>query len=164
MPIYLSKNFVEFPHGDFTAHRFDFRIETHNFVVLFSEVITSDPEYHDYRSGEVGFKIPTGCYDVKFDRLENFESGDFYAPPPKGLCSRRLNFTDELAEALETIMTLHHNVYRARAYFAVAETSKLKRFYDRILQQPPHDVVYEVSTELGEGGRGYVLKTRYFNH
>ncbi|MGB9096955.1 hypothetical protein [Erwinia sp.] len=164
MPVYLSESFVEFPHGDFIAHRFDFCIEAHNFVVLFAEVITSDSEYHDYRSEEVGFRIPTRCYDVKFDRLENFESGNFYAPPPKGQCSRRHNFTEELAEALETIITLHHNVYRARAYLAVAETTKLKRFYDRVLQQPPVDVVYEVNTGLGEGGMGYVLKTRYFNH
>ena len=164
MPVYLSDNFVEFPHGDYTAHRFDFCIETHNFIVLFAEVITSDPEYHDYRSDEAGFKIPTRCYDVKFDRLENFERGNFYEPPSKSQCSRRLNFTDELAEALETIITLHHNVYRARAYLAVAETPKLKRFYDRVLQQPPHDVVYKVNAGLGEGGMGYVLKTQYFNH
>lgn len=164
MPIYLSENFVEFPHGELTAHRFDFCIETHHFVVIFSEVITTDPAYHEFRSEEVGFIIPAACYDVKFDRLENFQSGDFYALPPKERCSRKLNFADELAESLETIITLHHNVYHARAYFAVAETDKLKRFYDRVLQQPPHDVVYEVNTGLGEGGRGYALKTRYFNH
>ncbi|EPV8439219.1 hypothetical protein [Klebsiella variicola] len=163
MPVYLSKNFVEFPHGEITAHRFDFCIEAHKFLVIFAEVITSDPAYHAYRSDEVGFHIPDRCYDVKFDRVENFESGDFYKQPPLENRSRRLNFTEELAEALETIITLHHNVYHARAYFAVAETTKLKRFYDRILQQPPHDVVYEVNTDLGEGGMGYALKTRYFN-
>lgn len=106
MPTYLSKNFIEFSHGNLIAHRFDFRIETHDFVVIFSEVITSDPDYHTYRSDEVGFSIPRGCYDVKFDRLENFKSGDFYALPPKGKCSRRLNFSEELADALETIITL----------------------------------------------------------
>ncbi|MGC0821893.1 hypothetical protein [Pantoea agglomerans] len=73
------------------------------------------------------------CYDVKFDRLENFNSGNFYAPPPAELRSRKRRFADELAEALETIITLHHKAYRARAYFAIAETEKLKRFYDRVL-------------------------------
>lgn len=163
MPVYLSKNFLEFPHGTLTAHRFDFRIERHDFVMLFSEVIVNDPDYHAYRSEEVGFTIPPACYDVKFDRLENFNSGNFYAPPPVELRSRKRGFADELAEALETIITLHHRVYRARAYFAIAETEKLKRFYDRVLQHPPRDVIYEVNTAIGEGGRGYVLKTRYFN-
>ncbi|MEA9390471.1 hypothetical protein SJI19_07945 [Acerihabitans sp. TG2] len=164
MPTYLSTAFQEFPHGAFTAHRFDFCIETHKFLVIFSEIDTSDPAIHTYRSEEVGFDIPPHCYDVKFDRLENFESGEFYQPPPQGQCSTQYGFTHELAEALETIITLHHNVYHARAYLAVAETPKLKRFYDRVLQQPPHDVVYGVNAGLGEGGMGYVLKTRYFHN
>ncbi len=164
MPVYLSDQFVEFPHGSYLAHRFDFCIETHNFVVLFAEVDTSDSEYLSYRSDEAGFEIPPNCYDVKFDRRENFESGDFYKPPSKGQCSRRLDFSEELAEALGTIITLHHNVYCAKAYFAVADTAKLKRFYDRVLQRPPHDVIYEMQAGLGEGGMGYVLKTRYFNN
>lgn len=163
MPVYLSENFLEFPHGAMTAQRFDFSVEEHNFVVMFAEVIVDDPDYHKERCDEVGFDIPLGCYDVKFDRLENFESGEFYAPPPTERRSRRRRFADELAEALETIITLHHYVYRAKAYFAVAETDKLKRFYDRVLQNPPHDVLCEVKTAIGEGGRGYVLKTRYFN-
>ncbi|WP_409160594.1 hypothetical protein [Pectobacterium sp. B2J-2] len=164
MPVYLSKEFIEFPHGGYIAHRFDFCIDTHHFVVIFAEVDISEPAYHIYRSDEVGFEIPPCCYDVKFDRLENFESGDFYKPASKGQCSRRLGFSAELAEALETIITLHHDVYHARAYLAVAETPKLKRFYDRVLQRSPHDVVYEMSAGLGEGGNGYVLKTRYFDH
>lgn len=164
MPVYLSENFIEFPHGDLTAHRLDFRIESHVFVVIFAEVITSDPAYHDYRSSEVGFTIPQGSYDVKFDRLENFESGDFYAPPPRERRSGKLSFSAELAEALETIIKLHCDTYRARAYFAVAETAKLKRFYDRILQPPRHHVAYKIITGLGEGGSGYALKTRYFCH
>lgn len=108
MPSYLSKSFLEFPHGALTAHRFDFRIEQHDFVMLFSEVIVNDPDYHAYRSEEVGFSIPSACYDVKFDRLENFNSGNFYAPPPAELRSRKRRFADELAEALETIIRLHH--------------------------------------------------------
>lgn len=164
MPVYLSDKFVEFPHGEFLAHRFDFCIGAHNFVVLFAEVMTSDPVYLEYRSDEAGFRIIPRCYDVKFDRLENFESNNFYEPPSKENRSKRLDFADELADALETIITLHHNVYHAKAYLAVAETPKLKRFYDRVLQTVPDDVIYEVNADLGEGGMGYVLKTRYFHH
>ncbi|MCU5772620.1 hypothetical protein N5923_14255 [Erwiniaceae bacterium BAC15a-03b] len=164
MPLYLSTEFQEFPHGGYIAHRFDFCIGKDKFVVIFAEVDTVSSEYHSFRSEEVGFSIPPHCYDVKFDRLENFEQGSFYESPTKGQCSKQITFAAKLAEALETIITLHHNIYYARAYFAIAETDKLKRFYDRILQRPLHDIVYEVSTGLGEGGMGYALKTRYFNH
>lgn len=162
MPLYLSERFEEFEHGAFPAQLFRFSIEEHRFIVVFSAVDVIDTEYHDFRSTEVGFSIPDRCYDVKFDREENFENETFYQPPAPGQCSRRYNFQTELADALETIIRLHHNVYYARAYFAVAENDKLKRYYDRILQSPPGDVVYEVQTGYGEGGRGYVLKTRYF--
>lgn len=49
-----------------------------------------------------------------------------------------------------TIITLHHKAYRARAYFAIAETEKLKRFYDRVLQHPPRDEMYEVKAKEEE--------------
>ncbi|OPJ90881.1 hypothetical protein B1H39_24120 [Serratia marcescens] len=163
MLIYISDGFYEFPHGDYIAHRFDFKIDDQQFLVIFAEINTNDLGYHAYRCEEVGFNIPSRCYDVKFDRLENFENETFYQPPsPEAVCWR-LDFSRELAEALETVITLHHNIYQARAYIAVAETKKLKRFYDRVLQTIPDDVIYEYRAELGEGGLGYALKTRYFN-
>ena len=163
MPIYLSKHFQEFPHGGYIAHRYDFSIEKDRFVMLFAEIDTADRNYLAFRSEEARFDIPPRCYDIKFDRLENFERGTYYQPPGKGQSSSRFTFASELAEALTTIIALHHDIYQARAYMAIAETEKLRRFYDRILQQSSHKVVYEVSTGLGEGGMGYVFKTRYFN-
>ncbi|CND63042.1 hypothetical protein V5E43_000681 [Yersinia enterocolitica] len=162
MPVYHTEKFLEFSNGAFDCHRYDFSIKEHHFIVLFSAVDIQDREYHKLRCEELGFYIPNDCYDVKFDRLENFNSENYYAPPAKGMCSRDISFPRELAEALETIITVHHNEYRAKAYFAVAETDKLKRFYDRILQDVPDDVIYEVTTNLGEEGKGYALKTRYF--
>ncbi len=162
MPVYHSEQFEEFQHGAFTAHIYRFSIENHRFVVVFSPIDITNHDYHEFRSEEVGFSVPDRCYDVKFDREENFENDTFYEPPPPGQCSKRYGFQFELAEALETIITLHHCIYRTKAYFAVAENDKLKRYYDRILQTPPGDVVYEVLQGYGEGGRGYVLKTRYF--
>ncbi|CDH21525.1 conserved hypothetical protein [Xenorhabdus bovienii str. kraussei Quebec] len=163
MPVYHTEKFIEFPHGAFDCHRYDFSIKDHAFIVLFSTVDIQDRDYHSMRSEEVGFLIPGDCYDVKFDRLENFNSGGYFTPPAKGKCSKGINFIKKLTEALEIIITLHHNTYCARAYFAVAETDKLKRFYDRVLQDVPDDVIYEVTTNLGEEGKGYALKTRYFS-
>ncbi|MEG3135109.1 hypothetical protein SC206_16230 [Rouxiella sp. T17] len=163
MPHYLTKEFQEFPHGGYLAHRFDFFIDSDSFLAIFSEVDIAAPEYHMFRNEEVGFIIPSCCYDVKFDRLENFEQGNFYALPTRGQSSKSFNFSTRLAQALITIITLHYKTYRAKAYFAVAETHKLKRFYDRVLQQPQHDIGYEIITGLGDGGMGYALKTKYFH-
>ncbi|RYC26249.1 hypothetical protein [Yersinia pseudotuberculosis] len=153
---------MEFRSGAFDCHRHDFSIKEHNFIGLFSAVDIHDRPYHELRCEEIGFQIPDYCYDIKFDRLENFNNENYFAPPARGQCSRDINFPNELADALKTIITLHHNEYRAKAYFAVAETDKLKRFYDRILQDIPNYVVCEVATNLGEEGKGYALKTRYF--
>lgn len=101
----------------------------------------TDRDYHEFRSEEVGFSVPDRCYDVKFDREENFENETFYEPPPPGQSSKRYGFQFELAEALETIITLHHCIYRTKAYFTVAENDKLKRYYDRILQTALGDVM-----------------------
>lgn len=163
MPIYLSNSFQEFPHGGYIAQRYDFGIGKDRFVMIFAEIDTVDRNYLAFRSKEAGFDIPPRCYDIKFDRLENFEQGTYYQPPSKGQSSSRFTFARELAEALKTIIALHHDIYQARAYMATAETEKLRRFYDRILQQSSHKVVYELSTGLGDGGMGYVFKTRYFN-
>ncbi|WP_283440050.1 hypothetical protein [Serratia sp. CC22-02] len=162
MPVYLSQQFLEFPHGDILCHRFDFSIQGNQFLVLFSTIDVDDAVYHDFRSEEVGFKLPTNSYDVKFDRVENFDSGDFYKPPSKEQCGNGRAFVNDLADALETIIALHCNTYKAKAYFAVAESQKLKRFYDRILQTDLDHILCEATTDLGEEGKGYAFKTRYF--
>ncbi|WP_230118471.1 hypothetical protein [Serratia marcescens] len=162
MPVYHLEKFIEFPHGEFLCHRYDFSVKNHDFLIIFAPVDITDAEYHAYRCEEVGFQVPVDSYDVKFDRIENFESGDFYAPPAKGNCGGGRAYLNELADALETIITLHCSVYRAKAYFAIAETDKLKRFYDRILQKTFDEVLSDVTTDLGEEGKGYAFKTRYY--
>jgi len=99
--------------------------------VIFSPLDISDAEYHQYRSEEVGFNIPTNFFDVKFDRQENFDRGNVYQPPAPAECSRRRRFTDELAEALAKSIEKHY--IRLRLILVTAENDKLKRYYDRIL-------------------------------
>ncbi|HDT6544150.1 TPA: hypothetical protein QFT03_001077 [Kluyvera ascorbata] len=164
MPLYLSTQFDEFRlDNGLLAHLFKFSVQHHHFILVFSPIDISDEEYHQFRNEEVGFVLPADCYDVKFDRQVNFESGDFYAPPLPGECSRRFGFANELAEALKAIIQLHYATYRAKAYLAIAENDKLKRYYDRILQTVPGDVVYELIQNVGVEGRGYAFKTRCFN-
>lgn len=159
---YLSDEFNEFPQGRFLNHLYKFSIDDHYFIVIFSPVDTEDEEYHRYRSEEVGFNIPEKSFDIKFDRQENFDSGDFYKPPAPAQCSRRRRFTDELSEALQTIIKKHYYTYQAKVYLAVAENDKLKRFYHRILQNVDTDVVYQLTKEIGEEERGYVIQTHCF--
>lgn len=78
------------------------------------------------------------------------------------MCSRRYGFVQDLAIALQRIGTLHYHQYAAKVYFMIAENNKLKRYYDRILQHGHDNVLSEIKAGLGEGGKGYVLKTRHF--
>ncbi|NHB98813.1 hypothetical protein [Photorhabdus stackebrandtii] len=164
MPTLHQTEFIEATVGEIQYHRLDFSIEDHDFVMIFSDVEISDVEYLQMRSEEVGFSIPERCYDVKFDRLENFDSGDFYAPPPPDAIFSKLGYQGlmRLGKAFSEIIGLHYQLYDAKAYFAMAETRKLKSFYDRILQQPNVGVPYEIIINLGEMRRGYAIKTPSF--
>lgn len=163
MTDYLSESFREFLHGEYIAHLYNFSVDNHLFIIMFTEIDTADIVYHRFRNEDAGFRLPKHCYDVKFDRVENFEKETYYQPPPKGKCSRKFSFPGELSKTIERIITLHQDTYKARAYFAVAETQKLKRYYDRVLQQAPVNIVYKATNGHGERGMGYVLRTRYFN-
>jgi len=162
MPSYPRTYFHEFPYGEFTAHRFDFDINGQVFLVFFAEVDTDNTDYITNRSDEVGFSISPNCFDVKFDRKENFDNDNYYSIPPKSERRWSPAFSRKLEEALTHIITLHINTYEAKCYFFTAETLKLKRFYDRILQQQMPSVLSGIDMNLGDNGRGYVLKTQYF--
>lgn len=162
MTIRYSGKFQEFPNDNFVAHTYDFSIDEFNFVLFFAQINIMDEEYIYYRSEEAGFEIIDNCYDLKFDRKENFINETYYKPPEKGLCSRRFRFQKELAEALKTVITLHCKVYGSKAYLFVAENHKLKRYYDRVLHNFSVEVVSIITSDIGDMGRGYVIKTRYF--
>lgn len=162
MTIQYSGEFKEFPNHNFIAHTYDFFVDEFKFILFFSQINITDEEYICYRSEEVGFKIIDQCYDLKFDRQENFFNETYYRPPLKGECSRKFCFQNELAEALKTIIELHCKTYRSKAYLFFAENHKLKRYYDRILQKLHIDVISIIISDLGDMGSGYVIKTRYF--
>ncbi|WP_387693091.1 hypothetical protein [Photorhabdus sp. RM71S] len=64
MPTFHQTGFIEATVGEIQYHRFDFSVEDHDFVMIFSAVEISDVEYLQMRSEEVGFSIPERCYDV----------------------------------------------------------------------------------------------------
>ncbi|MEM8238370.1 hypothetical protein Q4R49_11690 [Morganella morganii subsp. sibonii] len=162
MTIRLSGKFEEFLHGSFYVHLYRFSVDLFDFVVLFSPIDITDAEYLAFRSSEAGFRLPERCYDLKFDREDNFLNSTFYQVPERGMGSRRYGFVQDLAVALQHIVILHYYQYSAKVYFMIAENDKLKRYYDRILQLRHDNVLSEIKAGLGEGGKGYVLKTRHF--
>jgi len=81
-----------FRYGNIFAERIDFSIDGHDFLMVFTPVSEiNDQETLAQKSEDVGFIIPDNSYDVKFDRIENFESGDFYASPSSGMDLSQLN-------------------------------------------------------------------------
>ena len=162
MAIRFSGRFEEFLHGSFYVHLYRFSVDGFDFVVIFSPVDITDAAYSAFRSAEAGVRLPERCYDLKFDREDNFLNSTFYQVPERGMCSRRYGFVQDLAVALQRIVILHCQQYAAKVYFMIAENDKLKRYYDRILQHGHDNVLSEIKAGLGEGGKGYVLKTRHF--
>jgi hypothetical protein len=78
--------------------------------------------------------VPPNSYDVKFDRVENFEAGDYYTGP-----SEQFNFMDfakmrRLGLAIFEVLEFHLTTKEPKAYFASAENIRLKSFYDRLVK------------------------------
>ena len=164
MPSFPNYYFAEAQEGDNQYHRIEFLIESTCFVVVFSLIDTTDPVYMEFRSSEIGFAIPDSSYDVKFDTLDNFKSGSLYAASTIDSPFRVLGYHGlvRLSNALRRCIDLHFQTYNAKLYVAVAENERLVRFYDRLVCGTSSDVDYEVISELGQGGKGYAIKTSSF--
>jgi hypothetical protein len=165
MPIVSSWEFQQFPVGEIESQRIDFQVDDHDFLMLFTPVLASgNDEYIRFRSETVGFDIPHNSYDVKFDRVENFESGNFYAPPVEKWSKIDFRKMSRLGQELVQILEFHMVVTGAEAYFAAAENHGLKRFYDRLAKQRAQSIQCQVITNLGEEGLDYAIKTSRFKY
>ena len=162
MPNIKNWEFEEFPYGDIYSQRIDFSIDDHHFFMIFTPVITDDDDYIQDRQSEVEFCIPDRSYDVKFDRVENFENGDFYVPPGQEFSFMGPGKMRRLGSAVCQLIDFHCSVTGAQAYFASAENLGLKQFYDRLANNYASELNYEVTTGLGEEGLDYAIKTSKF--
>jgi len=93
---------------------------------------------------------------VKFDRTENFESGDFYAPPSSKMNLSQLN---RLGLGIKQIIEFHYSVKNTEAYFAAAENLRLARYYDRLVRTYAGQLQFEVVAGIGKEGLDYAIKT-----
>ena len=146
-----------FPYGEIWAERVDFSIDGHGFLMVFTPMSEiSDEETLAKKSEEMGFIIPDNSYDVKFDRTENFESGDFYAPSSSKMDMSQLN---RLGLGIRQIMEFHYSMKNTEAYFATAENRRLAQYYDRLARTYAEQLQFEVMARIGEEGLDYAIRT-----
>ncbi|HDZ8964820.1 TPA: hypothetical protein RUX96_001754 [Aeromonas dhakensis] len=164
MPSFPEPHFTEALAGGIPYQLLHFSIDQVDFVAVFASIDTSDAEYSAFRAAEVGFQVPGDSYDIKFDTLENYNNGTFYAAPGDDGAFRLLGFTGlrRLSAALRTCVDLHYRTYGAKLYIAVAENARLVKFYDRLVCKTTTVIDYEVINNLGQDGTAYAIKTPSF--
>ena len=145
----------------FAIELIKFDIEDHQFMMVFTKL----SEQYDITTLEeleqsLGFTIPEKSYNIKFDRLENFESGNFYAPPSSEFSQFNLKKLNYLGFIIYKLIELHANEKDAQLYFASAENSKLKSFYNRVVNKYANSLDCEVISDLPlDEGLDYAIKT-----
>ncbi len=161
MPKIKAWEFETFPVGDIESQRISFSIDDHDFFMIFTPLI-EDYEYIQDRALTAGFSIPDRSYDVKFDRAENFITGNFYSPPHKTFTPMTPGKMKRLGLGIYQIINFHCTVSGAQVYFASAENRGLKKFYDRLAKRYADQLNYQVLTDLGDEGLDYAIKTSKF--
>ena len=164
MPNIKNWKFEDLPYGEVNSQRINFSIDDHNFFMVFTPVILNDSEYKYERELSAGFNIPDKSYDVKFDREENFESGNFYMPPSSEFSQMTPGKMKRLGTGVCKLMEFHCSITGAEVYFASAENEGLKQFYDRLANKHSDELEYKVTTGLGEEGLDYAIKTSKFKY
>lgn len=159
MPTIKRWEFEQFPCGEIYSQRIDFSVDDHQFFMIFTPVICDDAAYVHERESQVDFEIPEQSYDIKFDRVENFESGQFYAPPAAGYSFMGLEKLARLGIGLCRLIEFHRSLTGAQVYFVSTENLRLKHFYDRLAKKYAVELNYSVNTGLGEEGLDYAIKT-----
>lgn len=147
-------------YGDNPIQKIHFSFEDHKFVMIFTVIIKN--EYYIDKEIEVEFKFPENSYDVKFDRLENFDAGLFYIGPSSKFSIITFKKSKNLVNTIMKVIDFHCNQMHAELYLAQAASVKLKIFYDRLARPDKIGISCLVINNVFEGKLGYVIKTRYF--
>lgn len=147
------------------SQRIDFSIDDHEFVIFFTPVFAFEDENSLIdRAKLIGFDPPRNSYDVKFDRIENFEECTYYQPPAKDSHFSVFNTSKmrRLGAGLSELLLFHCNLTKAEAYFGVAENQKLKIYYDRLVKKYAYQLNFRVISNIGEEGLDYAIQTSYY--
>ncbi|WP_261369633.1 hypothetical protein [Yersinia bercovieri] len=163
MPRIDTMDFITASYGHFNFHRRDFSIDDHDFIIIFSEVIMLESGgTSNLSNDDVGFIIPENTYEVKFDRAENFRNELYFELPAANYSKFDYQSLMRLGNALNIIISSHYNKFKPQVYLSVAVNTRLKLFYDRLCEKQNFDIPVEIKIDIGEGGRGYAIKTPRF--
>lgn len=165
MPILRYDTFQEFSYGYTSGQRIDFDIDIddHRLVMFF---MPASEFYDDERKEEISRALtapfPENSYDIKFDRLENFETENYYQPPDTQYSKANYRFMTRLSRGIAQLIDYHCEEVQPEAYFAVAENHRLKRFYDRLAVKHAPGLNFNPINGIGHEGLGYALTTRHY--
>lgn len=160
MPFQLSSGFNESQENGFYYQSFKFMINGFPFIMVFFEILRSDFGYLCEREKEVGFPLPAGSFDVKFDRQNNVDKEEYYTPaqPDEQLNAKGMA---ALGNVLEIILEKHVIKYKSQFFLAIADNPRLKHFYDRLARKYRHSLKYSIVSNIGYGGNGYAITAHY---
>lgn len=147
----------DFDVGDISCQIIEFSVQGYQYVMIFNRIDASrSKELIAKQAEELGVEYTENSYEVKFDLRENFENDTFFAPP-----SAHINATSmkELGRIIKELLDFHYRNSNAEAYYCVAETIKLKRFYNRLANLYAQELYFTVNSNLGEEGLGYEITT-----
>lgn len=160
MPKVSNWAFTEYVISNIHSQRISFSVDDHQFYMLFTPVLESGDDQSVLQRGkDIGFVIPPLSFDVKFDRVENFESDQYYQLPSNNFSMMDFSKMRRLGVAICQLLEFHTTVTGAQVYFASAASIELKHFYDRLVRQHAHRLNYTIYTGLGEEELDYAIKT-----
>lgn len=137
-----------------------FCISSRNYIMFF---VRTDTMLDDHAIGEqsleLGVEIRSNSYNVKFDLEENFDNGNYYDQPN---VYASVGHVRELGEVICSILEYHCRMTDAEAYYCVAESMKLKRFYDRLSVKHAARLGFTIINGLGTEELGYEIRTPHY--
>ena len=147
----------DFNVGDIPCQIIEFTVEGHIYMMLFNRVdATRTQESISEKEEELGIEYRENSYEVKFDLRDNFYSDNFFKKPKEQISVTGMR---ELGRIIKELLEFHYRNSNAEAYVCIAESMKLKRFYDRLVKLYTSGLNFKVNTNLGEEGLGYEITT-----
>ena len=147
----------DFDVGEISCQLIEFSVEGHTYVMVFNRVdATRTQATISEKAEELGLDYRENSYEVKFDLKCNFESDNFFQRP-----EGRISVTGmrELGDSIKELLYFHYRNSNAEAYVCIAESPKLKRFYDRLVKIYTSGLDFNVRMNLGDEGLGYEITT-----
>jgi hypothetical protein len=147
----------DFDVCDISCQIIEFSVEGHIYVMLFNRVdATRTQDMISDKADELGIEYRENSYEVKFDLKDNFESDRFFERPKSTISVTGMRM---LGGTIIELLDFHYRNSNAEAYVCVAESKKLKRFYDRLAKRHAERLNFKVKKHLGDEGLGYEITT-----